>query len=164
MKTNSFLFYLLLAVSGISHAQQSDEQAITATIKTLFDGMYEGDSSKVHSMFTGTVSTATIFRDKAGLPVLRQEESLKGFLEAVGKQHPEKWTEEFWDVKIKIDGDMAQAWCDYAFYIDHTFSHCGVDAFLLHKTKAGWKIFHLADTRKREGCTIPDAILAKHKK
>jgi hypothetical protein len=159
-----YLYLLgLLMLGGISApAQSSDEQAIATTIKTLFDGMYEGDSSKVHSAFTGAVNTATIFRDKAGAPVLRQEASLDGFLKGVGTPHAEKWTEEFWDVKINIDGDMAQAWCDYAFYLDHKFSHCGVDAFLMHKTKNGWKIFHLADTRKREGCVIPKEIVAKH--
>ena len=162
MKSTIFLCCLLLAGGLSVHAQSNDEQAITATIKTLFDGMYEGDSSKVHSAFTGAVNTATIFRDKAGAPVLRQEASLDAFLKGVGTPHAEKWTEEFWNVKINIDGDMAQAWCDYAFYLDHKFSHCGVDAFLFHKTKEGWKIFHLADTRKREGCVIPKEILAKH--
>lgn len=164
MKPFTFLLVALCAFCLTVSAQQSDEQAINATIQTLFDGMYEGDSSKVHSVFTGNVSTATVFRDKTGNAMLRQEASLNGFLKAVGTPHTEKWTEEFWDVKVKIDGDMAQAWCDYAFYVDHTFSHCGVDAFLLHKTKDGWKIFYLADTRKREGCTIPEVILAKHRK
>lgn len=162
MKFYLLLLCLLVTGSLFAQTQSSEEQAIAATIKTLFDGMYEGDSSKVHSAFTGAVNTATIFRDKTGASVLRQEASLDGFLKGVGTPHTEKWTEEFWNVKINIDGDMAQAWCDYAFYLDHKFSHCGVDAFLLHKTKNGWKIFHLADTRKREGCVIPKEILAKH--
>ena len=59
-------------------------------------------------------------------------------------------------------GDFAQVWCDYAFYIGNTFSHCGVDAFQLHKQKDGWKIFHLADTRRTENCTIPKSIQQKH--
>lgn len=160
----SFLFLCLVLMAGTLFAQapSSDEQAITAAIKTLFDGMYEGDSSKVHSVFTRKVNTATVYRDKSGTSLLRQEASLDAFLKGVGTPHAEKWTEEFWNVKISIDGDMAQAWCDYAFYLDHKFSHCGVDAFLLHKTKEGWKIFYLADTRKREGCEIPKEILAKH--
>jgi hypothetical protein len=66
-------------------------------------------------------------------------------------------------VDIKIDGDFAQAWCDYAFYVGKNFSHCGVDAFQLHKTKEGWKIFHLADTRRRSGCVVPKEIEDKFK-
>jgi hypothetical protein len=84
-------------------------------------------------------------------------------LDAVGKPHTEVWYEEIWNVKVQVDGEMAQAWCDYAFYIDKTFSHCGVDAFHLFKGKDGWKIFHLADTRRKTGCTIPKEIQDKHK-
>lgn len=162
MKFHSFLLCLLITGSVTVNAQTNDEQAVNAVIKTLFDGMYEGDSAKVRSVFTKGISMATVFRDKTGAPMLRQEASLEGFIKSVGTPHPEKLTEEFWNVKVNIDGDMAQAWCDYAFYLGHKFSHCGVDAFLLHKTTEGWKIFHLADTRKREGCVIPKEITAKH--
>jgi hypothetical protein len=88
---------------------------------------------------------------------------LDGFLKAVGTPHPEVWYEEIWNLKIQIDGDFAQAWCDYGFYIGKTFSHCGVDAFHMHKGKDGWKIFHLADTRRKTECDVPKKIQDKHK-
>jgi hypothetical protein len=66
-------------------------------------------------------------------------------------------------MKIQIDGDFAQAWCDYAFYVGHRFNHCGIDAFHLIREKDGWKIFHLADTRRKEGCHVPEEIQKKHK-
>jgi hypothetical protein len=71
--------------------------------------------------------------------------------------------EEIWNLKIQMDGDFAQAWCEYAFYYQNKFSHCGVDAFHLIKTTEGWKIFHLADTRRKENCIIPEEIKSKHK-
>ncbi len=144
-------------------AQADDQQEVEKVIQTLFSGMYDGDSSKVHRMFTKNSTMATVFRDKSGSPVLRQETSLDGFLKAIGTPHPEKWTEEIWNVQVKVDGDFAQAWCEYAFYIDHVFSHCGIDAFHLHKTTNGWKIFHIADTRRKDTCNIPEPIQAKHK-
>lgn len=153
-----------LFISAATIAQTDDKQAIQTVIKTLFDGMYEGDSSKVHSVFDASATMATVMRNKTGEMVLRRESSMQGMLKAIGTPRKEKMTEEFWNVSIQIDGDFAQAWCDYAFYIDHTFSHCGVDAFQLYKTKNGWKIFHLADTRRKEGCNIPQEILTKHAK
>ena len=33
----------------------------------------------------------------------------------------------------------------------------------LVRTADGWKIFHLADTRRREGCKVPQEIQDKHK-
>jgi hypothetical protein len=151
----------LLLTSTALLAQE--EAAVRAVIKTMFDGMYEGDSAKVHRLFARNVTTATLYRDKTGNPMMRQEASLDGFLKAIGTPHPEKWTEEYWNLTVKIDDTFAQVWCDYAFYVNHTFSHCGVDAFHLHKTNQGWKIFHLADTRRKTDCQIPAEILDKHK-
>ncbi|HEX8060298.1 MAG TPA: hypothetical protein VF473_05145, partial [Cyclobacteriaceae bacterium] len=69
-----------------------------------------------------------------------------------------------WDVKIQMDGNFAQAWMKYGFYIGKTFHHCGVDAFQLFKVTDGkWKIFHLADTRWNEGCNVPAAIAGQFK-
>jgi hypothetical protein len=45
---------------------------------------------------------------------------------------------------------------NYAFFAGDTFSHCGVNAFQLFKGADGWKIFHIADTRRREGCEMPE--------
>jgi hypothetical protein len=150
-------------VYALPCAQKSgDEAAVREVITRLFTGMEKGDSAMVHSVFTKNVTAATAFRDKNNQPVLDRDASIEDLLKAVGKPHPETWFEEIWSLKIQLDDDFAQAWCDYAFYIDNTFSHCGVDAFQLHKGKDGWKIFHLADTRRKEGCKIPEAVKKKH--
>jgi hypothetical protein len=161
-------YCLLLVLSGIytcawSQKNNTDEAAVRQVITDLFKGMEKGDSALVHSTFGREITMATIARDKAGNPVIHHESSLDGFLKAVGTPHPEVWYEEIWNLKIQIDGDFAQAWCDYGFYIGKTFSHCGVDAFHMHKGKDGWKIFHLADTRRKTGCDVPKKIQDKHK-
>lgn len=159
---NALLAILFAACSFFAVAQPSPDPAITATIQQLFKGMENGDSAQVHATFARDITMATVRRDKAGNPLLQREASPQGFLKAVGTPHPQTWYEEIWDVKVQQDGDFAQVWCDYAFYIGNTFSHCGVDAFQLHKQKDGWKIFHLADTRRTENCTIPKSIQQKH--
>jgi hypothetical protein len=140
-----------------------EEAAVNEVISRLFKGMQLGDSAMVRSVFADSVTTATIFRDKANNAKLVRESSIHGFLKAIGTPHKEVWYEEIWNVNFRIDGDFAQGWCDYAFYVDNTFSHCGVDAFQLHNGKGGWKIFHLADTRRKNGCSIPKEIQDKHK-
>jgi hypothetical protein len=47
---------------------------------------------------------------------------------------------------------MATAWTPYKFYLDKTFSHCGVNAFQLFKSENGWKIISILDTRRKEPC------------
>ena len=160
--------YILL-LAGLTmlvnlYAQSPAEEVVVKEVITrLFTGMQKGDSAMVHSAFAKEVTMATAFRDKNNNPVLEHENSIAGFLKAVGTPHPEVWYEEIWNVSVKIDGDFAQGWCDYAFYLGNKFSHCGIDAFELHKGKDGWKIFHLADTRRWEGYNIPQEIQTKHK-
>ena len=145
---------------GIARAQDglSPEQVV----QRLFEGMQKGDSVMVHSVFASQVSMATILRNSKDEPVIRHEDSIADFLTAVGTPHSDVWYEEIWDIKVEVDGDFAQVWCDYAFYLSDVFSHCGVDAFHLHREKTGWKIFHLSDTRRKTNCNIPEVVRKKH--
>lgn len=143
-------------------AQNEEEKAALESVRLLFKGMQMGDSAMVRSVFAKEATMATVYRDKQNNPVITRESSLAGFLKAVGTPHADQWNEEIWDIEVKRDGDFAQVWCSYAFYRGHAFSHCGVDAFHLFKGKDGWKIFHLADTRRTHGCQVPEDIRQKH--
>lgn len=155
----SFLGFLLALQLS---AQNSDEQEIRNVIGKVFTGMLRSDSAMVKDAFTEDITMASVMRNKNNEPVLGRKTSLDGFLKAVASPKQQPWHEEIWNLKISIDGDLASAWCDYAFYVGNTFSHCGVDAFHLHKTRDGWKIFHLADTRRKEPCEIPAEIRTKY--
>lgn len=156
-------FVLTLSVNVALAQGLTEESAVKAVVTKLFKAMELGDSAMLTSTFHKPVTLGTIVRDKSGNTVLRPESSIDEFAKAVGTPHKEVWHEEIWDVKVQLDGDFAQVWCDYAFYIDKTFSHCGVDAFQLIKSKDGWKIFHLADTRRKAGCNVPKEIADKYK-
>jgi hypothetical protein len=157
------LFTLLIGGFHSAFSQPvSQELPPASVVERLFYGMQMGDSAIVHSTFAKDVTLATIFRDKENAPIIKHETSIRDFLNAVGTAHKEIWYEENWNMKVEVDGDLAQVWCDYAFYLDDKFSHCGVDAFQLHRGKDGWKIFHLADTRRKTNCAIPESITKKH--
>lgn len=144
-------------------SQSQPEDQVQAVIESLFGGMKRGDSALVHRAFSASPTFVSLGRDKQDKLHVRNEE-LKDFLKAVGTPHSEVWNEEIWGLKISIDKDFAQVWCQYAFYVTDTFSHCGVDAFHLYNDGTNWKIFHLADTRRKEPCNIPADIQNKHTK
>ena len=158
MKKSIFTGIIIL-FSGVALCQTSAEsEAIMTPIKALFNGMNAGDSALIHSAFVNEVTFVSVFMAKNGKPALRPE-LLNEFLKAVGTAHPERWNEPIWDVKVEVDGNFAQVWAKYAFYLGKKFSHCGVDAFHLFKGEDGrWKIFHLADTRQKEGCEVPKSV------
>lgn len=155
---------LLLAMAAVpAVAQTAEKNAVESVIHRLFMGMEKGDSAMVGSAFQADVAFITIFRDTQNNPQLERENSSREFLKAVGTPHKDVWHEEIWNLSIQVDGDFAQAWCNYAFYLGNKFSHCGVDAFQLYREKTGWKIFQLADTRRKESCEIPETIRMKHR-
>lgn len=129
----------------------TDEKDVLDVVVHLFDGMRAGDSSMVSSCFYKQVDMFTSYTNKKGEAVLVKDDVQK-FINAVGTPHKEVWNEKIWDTEIRVDGNLAQVWTKYGFYLDEKFSHCGVDAILMTRTKDGWKIFHLSDTRQRKGC------------
>lgn len=153
-------FFPCILFSVIAYAQSSGEkELVMKPINQLFEAMQKGDSSLLRKSFTKQVTMARIGQDKEGKPFIRYESSLDGFAKSVGAPHQETWNEIIWDERIEIDGNLAQVWASYAFYLGKKFNHCGVDAFHLVKSEDGeWKIFHLADTGQKEGCNIPKKI------
>ena len=163
MKLKILLGVFLLPIASLAYGQYSaEEKAIMKPIEDMFTGMALGDSALISKHFEKEITMATVFTDKAGKTVLRRENSLDGFLKAVAGKH-EPFNEPIWNVKIQVEGDLALVSCDYAFYLGNTFSHCGIDAWQLIKRDEGWKIFHLVDTRKKEGCNVPEDVQAKFK-
>lgn len=146
------LIILIIQFSGSAQTSlKHEKKAVQKTIDLLFDGMREGDSSKVSQAFHTSARLMTTFVDKEGNPRLIEEE-IQGFLSAVGTPHNEVWNEKLTSVKIQIDGNFAQAWTKYEFYVDENFSHCGVNAFQFMKDSEGWKIIQITDTRRKTDC------------
>ena len=139
-------------------ANQADVAAITAVVNTLFDGMRAGDSAMVRSVFHPEIRMVTAFRNRENQPQVMVEENLDEFVQMVGAPHEEVFDEKIWDLVVMVDGDFGMAWMNYAFYLGERFSHCGIDLMELVRTADGWKIIHLADTRRRQGCEVPESV------
>ena len=145
---------LALPAAGQDAGLSEDEEAVRSVVQRLFDGMRAGDSTDVRSTLDASARlVSTGARD--GEPMMHSG-SIDSFVEAVVQPHDEVWDERLWDIEIRIDDVLATMWTQYAFYVGPKLSHCGVDAFQLFKGADGWKIFQIADTRRTEGCEIPE--------
>lgn len=161
MKFTTIVVFTIISFSLT--AQSAIESAgVMKAINYLFEGMTQGDSTLVRLAFMDEATFATIGPNKDGTQSFRRGD-LKKFITAMGTPHQGVYTEPLWNVKIDIDGHMAQVWANYAFYIDKGLHHCGVDAFQLFKGSDGWKIYNISDTRQQEGCEIPKEIQDKFK-
>ena len=57
-----------------------------------------------------------------------------------------------WQPQVRVHKDIAAVWAPYDFWLDGTFSHCGIDSFELVRTPSGWKLTGGIYTVEREGC------------
>jgi len=154
------LILLVLLSPALVSAQE--EKLIMEPIHRLFDAMKTADSAAVRSAFHPDAVLFTVLKDqKTSQPALRKE-SLSQFVKAVGTPRKDVYNELIWGEKILVDGDFAQVWVDYAFYLNTTFNHCGVDAFQLIRNAEGkWLIYGLSDTRRKVGCEVPPEVVKK---
>ncbi|MBC3542041.1 nuclear transport factor 2 family protein [Rufibacter sediminis] len=162
-------FYLLM--TGATFAQtrkaapapSADAKAVEAAVVRFFDAMRTSDSTMARSVLADNARLMSVGAGKDG-KILPRETPMNKFVEMIGQHHPQVLDERIWDVKVNIDGDLATLWCEYAFYVGDTFSHCGVDAFQLYRSPEGWKIFTISDTRRKENCDLKAAQAAKSKR
>ena len=152
----AFLLFSFTVLPVHAQSESVAEEDVLAVVERLFDGMRAGDSTAVRAVFTTDARMQSI-GVQDGTPALR-DGSVDRFVEAVGRPHDAVWDERIWDPVVHIDGPLATAWTPYAFYQGDTFSHCGVNAFHLIRRAEGWKIFHLVDTRRQDGCEIPEDV------
>lgn len=117
----------------------------------VFDGMKAMDSNRISPLFAPNCRLFTATTNANGTPTLI-EEPIASFIKSVGTPRKEIVDERITKSKVDIDGMLASVWADYNLYIDSKFYHCGVDVFHLYKSSSGWKIFELADTRRKTGC------------
>jgi hypothetical protein len=130
---------------------QNENEAVKKVINKMFQGMKEGDSAKVHSVFSDKVLMQTIASDRDG-NVQVSTGDLSAFLNALGTPHADIWDERIEFEEVKVDGPLASVWTPYQFFRGTTFSHCGVNSFQLTKEGKDWKIVYLIDTRRKDNC------------
>jgi hypothetical protein len=147
-KTLLLSFLLLLSIK--TFAQQADQDAVKQTINNMFDAMRKGGSTLLRSTFAKGIAFQGVASKKDGTTLVT--ENPDDFIKAVGTPHKGVWDERVTFKDIKIDGDLASVWAPYKFYLDGQFSHCGVDVFQLMRTKTGWKIIYIVDTRRKDNC------------
>jgi hypothetical protein len=145
--------HLVLFVAGATtagfmpsfvHAVTSDEQAVLAPVKAMFDGMAKRDAAAIKEpLLPG--GTMVLMRD--GKPV---QMTLEAFADRVGKPGTTQIEERIHDPLIRIDNDLAVVWAPFEFLIDSKVDHCGTDLFNLVRKDGKWLIASVADTGRKD--------------
>lgn len=145
-------FGFLIAAISPARAQDAERTAVLATVQKVFTAMRTRDTALLRQAFDTSARLAGVSTRSGPATVRLTAPSAFGSAIASAPAG-DVWNERIWDPEVRIDGDVAQVWAYYTFHRNNTFSHCGVDAFMLLKVGNEWKISQLADSRRTSGCT-----------
>ena len=135
---------------GAAAAPTADERAVLAVVQGAFDAMRTRDTAAFRAAWVPGARIVTTYTDRQGKPAVRTSE-IEGFIGAIAG-FKEEVRERIFDPQVKVVDNLATVWTEYDLHAGGRFSHCGVDAFHLARTESGWKIVHVTDTQRREGC------------
>ena len=142
---------ILVFLLGFPSLAQTPEQEVEAVIRSLFDGMKQKNAEQVAAAFSSEGLMQTVQQKPEGTSV--GSNSVADFVKRIANTPAGTVLDErILSYQIKVDGSMASAWTPYQFYVNDTFSHCGVNSFQLVKLAEGWKIVYIIDTRRKEPC------------
>jgi hypothetical protein len=140
-----FLFCRVVFFCGLSLQAAADTTPI-AVAQQLFDAMKAHDAGSAAELFITGATMASVNAEGEGSII-----PFEKFVERIGSSK-RKWLERIWNPKVLEQDTVAVVWAEYDFHLDGKFSHCGIDSFQMLKTRSGWKIAGISDTRQTSGC------------
>lgn len=162
MKKILIATFFALAISLSVFAQSQDEKDALAVANKMFEEMANHNPTAIAALYTKDSNLTAIIRNKEGKNVIR---AFTG--EAFSKNFAEKKNEikeDMYAPEVKVYGDLALVWGRYVFFVDNKLSHCGVNAFHMVRTDAGWKIANASSTIDPTSCTEQEKAMKNESK
>lgn len=141
---------LVTAAPLIARAQPANERdAVLKAVQVFFDTMTSKDVAGAREILVpqSRFQAVNLRGDTRPDRSFASEEYLADL-----QASKQVMRERIWNPDVRIHGRIATVWAPYDFWIDGKFSHCGIDAFDLVKTKSGWQIVGAVYTIERENC------------
>lgn len=144
-----YMLFIGVFFTVVGFSQTEEEYKVKYAIETFFDGFHQSDSLRMKSVMYDNMTLQSIQPNKVGEEVIMNQNT-SGFLKLVAQYAKlRNWEEELLSFEYKIDGNLAQVWCPYNFYLNGMLSHCGANSFQLFYTDEQWKIVSILDTRRK---------------
>jgi len=148
----NILVTLALVISVCVTAQNAEEVAVQNTIENFFESFHRQDTLALKESAADMITMQTISKDSLGNTVVGTMAYADFITRIASIPKTTKFQEKLKSYSIQVDGNMANAWTPYEFWIDDAFHHCGVNSFQLVKFGEDWKIVYLIDTRRTDDC------------
>jgi len=137
-----------LATAAPALAQTQDERDVVAVVQKMFDAMAACDEAAARAI---SMPEGRLYRLSPGTSDAVRSSTFEEFSASLGKCG-RKMLERMWSPQVRVHQGIATLWAPYDFWLNGTFSHCGIDSFELAKTADGWKFTSGLYTVERTGC------------
>ena len=141
------LIYFSLSLFSIN--TDVEEKKILETVNMFLRVLDTGDKVLAKEILVSEGSNFSVREDGESFKVRFTD--YKTLIEDLPKSKG-KYREVINDSKILLHENIAVLWAKYDFFINGTFSHCGVDSFSLIKSEGKWKIASIIYTVEKKGC------------
>ncbi|MGE5927473.1 MAG: nuclear transport factor 2 family protein [Gemmatimonadota bacterium] len=133
----------------------ASHDSIIAVVEQFFTAMEARDTAAIRRLFLPDARLARLEHrpDSSVIGSTSIEEFLRQLPGARARLR-----ERMWDPQVLEHRGLAVVWAPYDFRLDDRFSHCGVDAFTLLRSRDGWRFAGMAYTAEPTGC--PDGPAA----
>lgn len=152
MKKILIVISIIAALSAAAFGQKTDDaKDALAVVNQLFDMMAAHKPAEIVALHTDGAQLAAVVKNKEGKTATRMLST-----EAFSKMFAEKRSEikeVMYDPKTEVHGDLALVWGRYVFFVNGKVSHCGVNAFHMVRTDAGWRIAGGSSSIDPQACT-----------
>ena len=147
------LFFIFGLINLVALAQTEEEIQVKQNIIEFFDAFHAKDSIAMKKMVYPSILLQTIGVNNEGKSVLKTENFNDLVKSIISIPDSTNFQERIKSYSIQTDGNMANAWTPYEFWINNEFHHCGVNSFQLFREENKWKIIYLIDTRRKSDCS-----------
>lgn len=147
--TLPLLFTLILLSITTRVAAQTETQQVMTVLNDFFTAVNTSDSAAFNKVFFKDAHMF-ISRSVNDSTVYVSRPAVKTSIFKPGVAYRETMRDK--GVKVEVHQHIAMAWVPYDFYVNNTFSHCGIDVFTLMKTTKGWRIVLIAYSVEKTGC------------
>jgi ketosteroid isomerase-like protein len=143
---------LLAAAPAAADVYVSEDGAVRVAVSQFFDALGSEDKTALADVM---IPEGVIFvhnhmdPDNPRVDVVPVEQHLARWPQGTREVSEQMRMEE-----VLIHGDMAQVWGPYAFLVEGTVTHCGVNSLsLVRDAEGNWKVGNTSFTMvPREGC------------
>ena len=129
-----------------------EEENAKKVVTDFFDAFHKQDSIALRNLAHPAIIMQSVSTSPTEEIKVITEEYSKFLKSIVSIPTTTQFEEKLHSFDVTINGSLATVITPFSFYLNGKLSHCGVNSFTLVHMPGGWKIAHIIDTRRKEGC------------